>query len=306
VVACLCDLRLERLADGTATHPGVGLAVDPAEVFADPSIDAVVLSTPVRTHYPLALPALQAGKNVFVEKPLASSVEEASRLVAEAEARGLVLMTGHVFVYTAAVRALRALVRSQHFGPLRHYHSVRVNAGTEQPDVDVVWDLAVHDLAILDFLVDEPPRAVSATGTGDLRDGLETAASVTVFFDSGALAHVDVNWLAPAKVRRTIVSGTGQSIVYDDTRRDAKLTVYPHAVDGSAGGAAATRPGRAWHPRLDTREALETELEEFVDAVTAGRPPVADGRAGLRVVRTLDAASRSLATGGRLVEICDG
>ncbi len=301
----ICDAAAERLAAAAAAHPGVPLTGSPAELFSSAGVEAIVISTPVSTHYPLALEALRAGKHVFVEKPLAASAEEASRLVEEARSRGLVLMVGHVFVYAGAVRKARELIASERFGEIRYYDSVRLNSVLFRQDVGALWDLAVHDLSILDYLVDERPRAVSATGISHRDDRLESTAYLTLFYESDLLAHVSVNWLAPEKVRRTLIGGAAQILVYDDLEPIEKIRVFDQGIsyNGSGPGLQAQDIAEAWAPQLDATEALQRELEDFVESVASGRPPEADGAAGLRVIEMLEAASRSLRERGRPVEL---
>jgi predicted dehydrogenase len=276
------------------------------ELLADGAIDAVAVATPASTHFALARQALRAGKHVFVEKPLTSSAEEARQLIDEAAARGLVLMVGHVFVYTGAVRKARELVASEHFGEIRYYDSARLNATRFVQDVNALWDLAVHDLSILDCLVTERPCAVSATGISHRPDGLESTAYLTVFYDSGLIAHLNVNWLAPEKVRRTLIGGTGQIIVYDDLEPIDKLRVFDRGISYNGRVPTAPKPAQAegaWAPELDATEALRREMEDFVGSIAAGRPPAVDGLAGLRVVGLLEAATQSLRERGRPVEL---
>lgn len=305
-LAGICDIDADRLTGAADLYRGITLTCEYDELLSDGSIDAVAVSTPVSTHFPLALQALRAGKHVFVEKPLARSADEARQLVDEATARGLVLMVGHVFLYTGAVREARELVASERFGEIRYYDSARLNAIRFEQDVNALWDLAVHDLSILDCLVTERPCAVSATGVSHRPDGLESTAYLTVFYDSGLIAHVNVNWLAPEKVRRTLIGGSGQMIVYDDLEPIDKLRVFDRGISYNGRVPTASEAGRAagaWAPELDATEALRREMEDFVDSIAAGRPPAADGLAGLRVVGLLEAATQSLRERGRPVDL---
>jgi predicted dehydrogenase len=304
-LAAVCDIDVRRLAAAADAHGGIPLTTRYEDLLSNESIEAVAISTPVSTHFDLAQQALRAGKHVFVEKPIARSADEAQRLVDEAAVRGLVLMVGHVFRYAGAVRKVRELVASEHFGKLRYYDSARLNALRFDQDVNALWDLAIHDLSILDYLVTEPPREVSATGISHRADGLESTAYLTVFFDSGLIAHVNVNWLAPEKIRRTLIGGSGQTIVYDDLEPVDKVRVFEVGVgfNGGAPPSEAERPDGAWAPELDSTEALRREMEDFVDSIAAGKLPAADGLAGFRVVRILEAASQSLRARGRPVEL---
>jgi predicted dehydrogenase len=302
-LTAVCDVDRDRLNSAAGLYRGTKVTRDHHEVLADGSIDAVVVSTPVSTHFSLARDALRAGKHVFVEKPLASSSDEARQLVEDANSRGLVLMVGHVFLYTGAVRKARELVASKRFGEIAYYDSTRLNAVRFEQDVNALWDLAIHDLSILDCVVPERPCAVSATGASHRPDGLESTAYLTVFYDSGLIAHVNANWLAPEKVRRTLICGAAQMIVYDDLEPIDKLRVFDTGISYNGRAAPAGRGPGSWAPALDTTEALRREMEDFVDAVSGVRPPAADGLAGLRVVALLEAASQSLRERGRPVEL---
>ena len=252
---------------------------------------------------------------MLVEKPLASTSEEAARLVDEADRRGVVLSVDHTFVYTGAVRKIRELIATE-VGDIYYYDSVRVNLGLIQHDVSVLWDLAVHDLAIMDHVLPLQPCAVSATGMSHLAGKPENIAFLTLFFDNHLIAHLHVNWLAPVKVRRTLIGGSRKMIVYDDLEPSEKVKVYDKGVtiNGQANNGDVTanqryrmlvdyRSGDMFAPQLDITEALTTEARHFISCVEGGRPTLTDGHAGLRVVRILEAATRSIAARGRIVEL---
>jgi predicted dehydrogenase len=230
-LAALCDPRAECLGRAAAQYTKARALADYAEVVADPGIDAVLIATPISSHFALALAALRAGKHVFVEKPLASAVAEAETLVAEASRRGRVLMVDHVFVYTPAVRRIRRLIDEGALGDMFYYDSVRINLGLFQHDVNVIWDLAVHDLSIMDYLIAERPTAISAVAVANVPGRPESIAYLTCFFASGLIAHVHVNWLAPVKVRQTLIGGSRKMIIYDDLAPDEKVKVYDRGVD---------------------------------------------------------------------------
>jgi predicted dehydrogenase len=275
----------------------------------------VAIATPVSSHFDLALRALQAGKHVFVEKPIASTAEQAQRLVEEADRRGLVLAVDHTFVHTGAVRKMRQLVEDG-LGEIYYYDSVRVNLGLFQHDVSVVWDLAVHDLSIMDYVLPAKPVAVSATGMSHVAGEPENIAYLNLFFEKNLIAHVHVNWLAPVKIRRTLVGGSSKMIVYDDLEPSEKIKVYDKGItvngnghgNGNGNGdkkyqmLVGYRTGDMWAPQLDMKEALGIELREFVNCVEQKKTPIADGHAGLRVVKILEAATQSLAQRGRVIE----
>jgi predicted dehydrogenase len=306
-------MRADRLAAVRTRYPGVETFTDPRELVTDPRIDAVAIVTPVSTHYELAMLALRAGKHVLVEKPLAATSDEALRLVDEADRRGLVLSVDHTFVYTSAVRKIRELVTTDGLGDIYYYDSVRVNLGLFQHDVNVLWDLAVHDLAIMDHVLPAQPCAVSATGMSHLGGGPENIAYLTLFFESRLIAHIHANWLAPVKVRRTLIGGSRKMIVYDDLEPSEKIKVYDKGVTVNGNGhvngtqkyrmLVDYRSGDMCAPRLDITEALSTEARHFITCVEQRQPTMTDGHAGLRVVRILEAASLSIAARGRVVEL---
>jgi predicted dehydrogenase len=307
------DMRADRLAAVRARYPGVRTFADPNQLMAERRIDAVAIVTPVSTHYDLAMQALKAGKHVLVEKPLAATADQAARLVDEAERRRLVLSVDHTFVYAGAVRKMRELVHSGGVGDIYYYDSVRVNLGLFQNDISVMWDLAVHDLAIMDYVLPLKPIAVSATGMSHLEGKPENIAFLTLFFENRLIAHLHVNWLAPVKVRRTLVGGSRKMIVYDDLEPSEKIKVYDKGVVLSGEAAPSGnqryrmlidyRSGDMWAPRLDITEALTTEARNFISSIEAGQPTMTDGHAGLRVVRILEAAADSIAMRGRIVEL---
>jgi predicted dehydrogenase len=307
----VCDLKKERLASVRSRYPGIAATDRFDEVLADPDISAVAIATPVCSHYRLAMSALMAGKHVFIEKPIASTSEEAQRLVDEAARRNLVLAVDHTFIHTGAVRKMREIVQSS-LGDVYYYDSVRVNLGLFQHDVSVIWDLAVHDLSIMDFVLPEKPVAVSATGMSHVPGEPENIAYLNLFFAGNLIAHIHVNWLAPVKVRRTLIGGSSKMIVYDDLEPSEKIKVYDKGItlgrrqdspDNIYQALVGYRTGDMWAPQLEASEALRVELQEFADCIEKGAAPIADGEAGLRVVHILEAATQSLAQRGRVVEL---
>ncbi|MFD1329668.1 Gfo/Idh/MocA family protein [Mycoplana ramosa] len=306
----VCDLRKDRLAPVEARYPTVAVTDDIDEVLRDPRVDAVAIATPVSTHFKIAMKALMAGRHVFVEKPMAATSEEARRLVDEANRRGLKLAVDHTFVHTGAVRKMREIVEDG-LGDMYYYDSVRVNLGLFQHDVSVVWDLAVHDLSIMDYVLREKPIAVSATGMSHVVGEPENIAYLNLFFESKLIAHVHVNWLAPVKVRRTLIGGSSKMIVYDDLEPSEKIKVYDKGItlNGGTGNGdvyqmlVGYRTGDMYAPQLDMTEALGRELRQFVSCIEHDSQPTTDGLAGLRVVRILEAATQSLAQRGRVVDL---
>lgn len=310
-VEAVSDSRPERLKLASSRYPSIRVYEDAADLIGDPSIDAVAVATPVSSHFDLASRALRAGKHVLLEKPLTTTVAEAEELVELAYARKRILMVDHTFVYTGAVRKMRELVVSGQMGDLYYYDSVRVNLGLFQHDVDVIWDLAVHDLSIMDYVVGEHPCAVSATGLAHVKGRSENIAYVTMFFESSLIAHVHVNWLAPVKVRKTMVGGSSKMIVYDDVEPSEKIKIYDKGVNVSSAEDMYRmminyRSGDMMAPQLDNTEALKAEIKEFAAAIHENRRPLTDGEAGLRVVRILQSATQSMKSRGQLVELSAG
>lgn len=305
----ISDLSADRLAEARRRYPSAHITQDYSGLLADPKIDAVAIATPVSSHFELALEALKSDKHVLVEKPLAANSEQASRLMDEAASRNLVLMVDHTFVYTGAVRKIAELVGQGVLGEVYYYDSVRVNLGLFQHDVNVIWDLAVHDLAILDFLLASKPVAASATGISHIPGQPENVAYITLFFNDAKIAHLHVNWLAPVKVRRTLIGGSEKMIVYDDIEPSEKVKVYDKGVTVSTGSEevykllVSYRSGDVWAPKLDQTEGLQTETRHFIDCIENNKQPQTGGRAGLRVVRLLEAAERSMRARGQLVEL---
>ncbi len=308
-VVAVSDLQSARLGTIAARYPGVRTTTDHRELLRDPAVEAVAIATPVSTHYELARQALEAGKHVLVEKPMATSCDEADRLIELAERRGRVLMVDHTFVYTGSVQKIKELVSAGELGRLFYWDSTRVNLGLFQHDVSVLVDLAVHDLSIMDYVAGARPAAVSATGIAHVRGQPVNTAYLTCFFEGDLLAHFHVNWLAPVKVRRTLIGGDRRMIVYDDIEPSEKVKVYDKGITLGSGERGrfemlvGYRAGDMWAPRLSLTEALRVEAEHFADCVREGRRPITDGWAGRRVVRILEAAALSLADRGRLIEL---
>lgn len=308
-VKMVADLDEQRLALVKKRFPAVEVTTDFRALLADPTIDAVAIATPVSSHFKLALESLRAGKHVFIEKPLTETADEAQQLIDEAEKRGLVLHVDHTFIYTGAVRKMRSLVQDGELGDIYYYDSVRVNLGLFQPDVDVIWDLAVHDLSIMDYVFSEKPVAVSASGMNHVGGKPANIAFLTIFFETNMIAHLHVNWLAPVKVRRTLIGGSRKMIVYDDLEPSEKLKVYDKGITMDAGRESAYqmrigyRTGDMWAPKIELTEALQLEADHFVRCIEQGEPSESDGRVGQRVVQILEAASHSLTERGRPVKL---
>jgi predicted dehydrogenase len=301
-LCCVCDSDAERLRPVAARYPTARPTTDVGNLFEDASIDAVYLSTPVSTHYALVKRALDSGKHVLVEKPLATTVEQAEELAALAVTKGLTLMVGHTFVFSPPVRKVKELIDAGVIGPIYYIETTRVNLGLFQKDVSVLWDLGPHDLSILTYWLGEVPIQVSARGRSFLGEALEDVAFLTLEFPSGILAQVQISWLAPSKLRRTSVVGRERMVVYDDLEPVEKVKVYDRGVDrqpASFGEYQLTyRSGDILSPRLDTTEPLYLECAHFLECIQTGREPDTSPRSGVEVVRVIQAAERSLRLGG--------
>ena len=309
----LCDLDLDRAQRVLGGYSTVQATSDYAAVLADPAVDAVAVATPAGTHLDVALAALRAGKHVLVEKPLAATYADGALLVAEAEQRGLTLMCDHTYCYTPAVGRIRELVRSGELGDIHFVDSVRINLGLVQKDIDVMWDLAPHDLSILDFILPDnvEPVAVAAHGADPIGAGQACVAYLTLQLNTGAIAHVHVNWLSPTKVRTTMVGGAKRTLIWDDLNPAQRVAIFDRGVELAAPqeiGAderrdmlVSYRSGDMVAPAIGEKEALRSMVDEFAGAIRERRAPLTDGRAGLRVLDILEAASRSLEFKGAVV-----
>jgi predicted dehydrogenase len=308
-VVAVCDLLPERLVQLRHRYPSLRTVNNSKEICDATDVDAVVIATPVSSHFDLAMCALRAGKHVLVEKPLAASSELGQRLIDEAAKRNLVLMVDHTFIYTGAVRKIREVIASNALGDIYYYDAVRVNLGLFQHDVNVVWDLAIHDLSIMDYVLPSRALAVSATGMSNIPGQPENVAYITLFFSNPQIAHVHVNWLTPVKVRHTLIGGSEKMILYDDLEPSEKVKIYDKGITVSQSPEAvyellvSYRSGDMWAPRLETTEALHTEALHFIDCIENKLRPESDGQAGLRLVKIVEAAERSLRARGQLVEI---
>jgi predicted dehydrogenase len=306
-LAAVCDKNPNALKRVARAYPGVHATTDFSEVLRSPDIDAVAVVTPVWTHFELAKAALENGKHVFVEKPFTSTSHQAEELIELAERRNLRIMVDHTFLFNGAVRKIRELVDRGALGPLYYFDSTRVNLGLFQHDVSVIWDLAPHDLSIMDHVLQQKPEAVVATGGKHFND-LADMAFITVYFPNNLVAHINVNWLSPVKVRTTLIGGKDKMLVWNDLEPDEKIRVYDKGVDVSNGQGlydllVSYRSGDIWSPKVDATEALKTELGYFIECIQNDQSPINDGAAGLRVVQLLEAAEESLKERGKLVQL---
>jgi predicted dehydrogenase len=306
-LVAICDTSAGAMQRAQQAHPSVTVTPECNDILRSPVIDAVAIVTPVWTHHELAKAALQNGKHVFVEKPLTSTVAQAEELTELAEKKGLVLMVDHTFLFTGAVQKIRQLVDEGTLGDLYYYDSTRVNLGLFQHDVNVMWDLAPHDLAIMDYVIREEPEAIVATGERHL-NGHVDVAFLTIYFPRNIIAHINVNWLSPVKLRTTLIGGEKKMLVWNDLEADEKIKVYDKGVhmtnrQGVYQLLVSYRSGDMWAPKVEQAEALGVELAYFADCIRSSTRPSNDGIAGLRVVRMLEAAEKSLKERGRAVSL---
>jgi predicted dehydrogenase len=306
-VVSVCDKSASSRRRVHRAYPHVFVTADPAELMSAPDVDAIAVVTPVWTHYELAKAALENGKHVFVEKPFTSSTAQAEELIELAARKNLKIMVDHTFLFTGAVRKIKQVLHDGTLGKLYYYDSTRVNLGLFQHDVNVVWDLAPHDLSIIDNLIKESPEAISATGQTHL-NGHEDVAFITLYFPDKVIAHINVNWLSPVKVRTTLIGGEKKMLVWNDLEADEKIKIYDKGVsvtsrEGLYNLLVNYRSGDMWAPQLEQIEALREELAYFARCITADETPFNDGAAGLRVVRMLEAANESLRKRGALVSL---
>ena len=304
-VVAVCDQSQAARRRAAKAYPDVLITADSADLISSPDIDAIAVVTPVWTHYELAKAALENGKHVFVEKPFTSNAAQAEELIELAALKNLKIMVDHTFLFTGAVQKIKRLLDDGALGKLYYYDSTRVNLGLFQHDVNVVWDLAPHDLSIIDHLVHQTPEAISATGQTHL-NGHEDVAFITIYFPDKVIAHINVNWLSPVKVRTTLIGGEKKMLVWNDLEADEKIKIYDKGVnvasrEGLYNLLVSYRSGDMWAPQIEQVEALTQELTYFVDCITKDQTPVNDGHAGLRVVRMLEAANESISKRGALV-----
>ena len=303
----VADGRPERLAVLAKVFPSVKGVKDADDIINDSEIDAVVIATSVFSHFPLAKKALMAGKHVLIEKPMTSSVAEADQLIELAAKKGLTLMVDHTFLYTGAVQKMKEIIDSEGIGQPRYFDSSRINLGLFQPDVNVIWDLAPHDLSILTYLVKETPASINATGISHTQNGIENIAYMTVNYDSDFIAHFNVSWTSPVKVRQTLIGGESKMIVYNDLEPSEKIRVYDTSYHHKNGHDQTTimvdyRTGDVLIPKLSTQEALLGVANDFVQSIINKKEPKANGCLGRQVVRILEASQISIKNNGK--EVC--
>jgi len=304
-VVAIAEISAEAQKRARKAHPGTNVTPNASEVIESSEIDAIAVVSPVWTHFELAKAALENGKHVFVEKPFTSNTAQGEELVELAARKNLTLMVDHTFLFTGAVMKIRQLLDEGTLGQLYYYDSTRVNLGLFQHDINVLWDLAPHDLSIMDYLIKTRPEAVVATGQGHL-NGHEDVAYMTLYFPEKVIAHINVNWLSPVKVRTTLIGGEKRMLVWNDLEADEKIKVYDKGVDITSREGVYEllvhyRSGDMWAPQVEQVEALRKEMGYFEECITKGKKPFNDGCAGLRVVKMLEAASESLSKKGALI-----
>jgi predicted dehydrogenase len=307
-VVAVCDAREDVLKKAAKAYPGMRVATDADELIKAPDVDAVAVITPVFTHFELAKKALSEGKHVFVEKPFTYTSDQAKELIDLASKKNLKIMVDHTFLFTGAVMKIKQLISDGTLGDLYYFDSMRVNLGLFQHDVSVIWDLAPHDLSIMDYIIEEKAAAVVATGEAHFNHGLEDVAYITVYFPRNVIAHFNVNWLSPVKVRTTLIGGQKKMLVWNDLDPDDKIKVYDKGVDVTSADSVynllvSYRSGDMWAPKVSQTEALKLEAEHFVDCVTNNKTPINDGLSGLRVVEVLEAAEKSVKEKGAVISL---
>ncbi|MBI5195850.1 MAG: Gfo/Idh/MocA family oxidoreductase [Nitrospirae bacterium] len=309
-VSYVCDIDKSRLKMIKQKKSQIKSVVDYRDIIKDDNVQVVAIATPVSTHYKIAYDVLNAGKHVFIEKPMTLNSSEGKKLIELAEKKNLIIFVDHTFIYTGAVKVIKDLLTSNEMGDIYYFDSVRVNLGMFQHDINVIWDLAPHDFSIMDYLIAEKPAFISSTGASRISGKVEDIAYISLRFQSGLIAHLHVNWMSPVKIRKIIIGCSKNMIVFDDLNVDEKVKVYDKGVklmnvsrEKLYRNLVQYRIGNMYSPRIESTEALKAEITHLADCVINGKRPVTDGEAGLRVVKLLEAAQNSLRKGGIFVKI---
>ncbi len=307
-IISVCDMNQNVLNKAKKAYPGLKTCTDFQDITTSQEIDAVAIVTPVFTHFELAKSALENGKHVFVEKPFTATSEQAEELIELADKKNLKIMVDHTFLFTGSVKKIKELVDDDILGNLCYYDSTRINLGLFQHDINVIWDLAPHDLSIMDYVIKRKPVALTANGVAHFGREAENIAYITLYFENDLIAHFNVNWLSPIKIRTTLIGGEKKMLVWNDLEADEKVKVYDKGVDienkeGIYNLLVSYRSGDMWSPKLEREEALKLEAAYFIDCIIHDRNPFNDGRAGLRIVKMLEAADRSIKNRGEMVEL---
>lgn len=309
--AC-CDLSQKRLDHMKSLYPSIHTTTNLADVLEDDEIEAVGIATPVYTHFPIARACLEHGKHVLIEKPLASSTKECTDLINLAKHHNKVLMVGHTFEYTAAVNKIKELIKSGELGDILYITSTRVNLGLFQPDINVIWDLAPHDISIINYILEEEVVSINAQGKAHFKNDIEDVATLTMHFNSGSIAFIHNSWLDPNKIRRTTIVGSKKMLVYDDIEPNEKIKIYDKGVDKPphydtyAEFQFSYRYGDIYCPRLEEYEPLRAECKHFIECIKDNKKPRSDGYSGLKVVSVLEASTASLKNGGKSIPVING
>lgn len=304
-VLMVADLKRDRLDLIESNYPTVETTRDVKDIINHPKIDAVAICTPVFTHYEIARAALEAGKHILIEKPMTSTSVQSEELINLAEQKNLTIMVDHTFLFTGAVRKIKEMVDGGEIGDIYYFDSVRVNLGLFQHDINVIWDLAPHDISIMDFIIPHKAEAVSATGADHVGRGLEDVAYMTVYYPNNIIAHIHVNWLSPVKIRQTLIGGSRQMIVWDDNSPSEKIKIYNKGIeviktqDQIYNTLIQYRTGDMISPNIPPTEALAIEIAHFVDCVTNGKKPISDGHLGHSVVKILESSEKSIKNRGK-------
>ena len=306
-VVAVSDSNSKALSRVNEIYPAIKVTANADELVTSADIDVVAIVTPVSTHFELAKKALQNGKHIFVEKPFTRTSAQAEELIELADKKKLLIMVDHTFLFTGAVRKIKQLIDDNVLGSLYYYDSMRINLGLIQHDVNVIWDLAPHDLSIMDYLIKDKPVAIGASGKGHVNNR-EDIAYITVQFSNNIIAHFNVNWLSPVKIRMTLIGGEKKMLVWNDLSADEKIRIYDKGIEvGNREGVydmlVSYRTGDMWAPKVDQLEALQMETEYFVQCIQSGDSPFNDGQAGLRIVKMLEACDKSLKKKGELVSL---
>ncbi len=304
-VVMVCDKSQAALDSARKIYPYIDFTKEPKDIFSSAKIDAVVIVTPAPTHFDMAKQALLNGKHIFVEKPFTVSVAQAEELIELAEKKNLKIMVDHTFLFSGAVRKIKSLIDSGTLGKLYYYDSIRINLGLLQHDINVIWDLAPHDLSIMDYIIGEQPVSFVATGKAHV-NGQENVSYITAYFNNGIIAHFNLNWLSPVKIRLTLIGGEKKMVVWDDVVADEKVKIYDKGVmvkskDGIRDLLVSYRSGDVWSPKVEQDEALRLVTESFSKYILDGKPSINDGYAGLRVVKMLEACDKSMGNNGKEV-----
>ena len=305
----ICDFSADRLKKAAFLYPQAHMVDNMTDFYKTNHLDAVAISTPVSTHFNLAKQALEAGLHVWIEKPMTDNVDHAKELVDLAQSRGKTLITDHTFIYTGAVRKIKEIIEKGELGRLMYYDSTRVNLGLFQQDVDVIWDLAPHDIAILDYLIPIKKLAVSATGSSYFSNGIVAKSVLTIYMEDNVISHINTSWVSPVKIRQTLIGGSAKMILYDDNQPSEKIKVYDKGVEAFETKEdlyrlnVQYRVGDMYAPKIDSLEALSLATEHFVDCIHHGKEPMTNGKAGLEVVKVLVASKESLKKRGAPVEL---